>query len=113
MGQGRPSLTPGCGMKLTVILAVSFLLASLPLVIAAFFRIFTLPRKVLALTADVQKLEGTGDGNISAGQDQPAHVRKYAAPDISALAKKYFASSTLAIPSALLTVLYFAGFLLC
>jgi hypothetical protein len=100
-------------MKMTIILAMSCLLASLPLVIAAFFRIFTLPRKVQAVTADVQRLEGTGDGNISAGQGETARSRKHSAPDIPGLAKKYFASSTLAIPSVLLTTFYFAAFLLC
>lgn len=89
------------------------MLASLPLVVAAFFRIFTLPRKVQALTADVQKLQGTGDGNVPAGQSQTTGAKTYSAADIPGLAKKYFASSTLAIPSALLTALYFATFLLC
>ena len=89
------------------------MLASLPLVIAAFFRIFTLPRKVQALTADVQKLQGTGDGNLPAGQSQATSAKRYSAADIPGLAKRYFASSTLAIPSALLTALYFATFLLC
>jgi hypothetical protein len=100
-------------MQMTIILGVSFLLASLPLVIAAFFRIFTLPRKVETLTADVQKLQGTGDGNLPVGKGQTAAAQKYSAADIPGLARKYFASSTLAIPSALLTALYFAAFLLC
>lgn len=98
---------------MTIIVITSFVLASLPLVIAAFFRIFTLPRKVLAVTAEVQRLEGTGDGNISPEQDAAKGSRKFAAPDIPGLAKKYFSSSTLAIPSALLTVFYVTGFLLC
>lgn len=100
-------------MKMTIIVITSFGLASLPLIIAAYFRIFTLPRKVQAITAEVQRMEGTGDGNISPEQDPGTGRRRFGAPDVPGLAKKYFSSSTLAIPSALLTAFYVIGFLLC
>lgn len=100
-------------MKMTIIVITSFGLASLPLIIAAYFRIFTLPRKVQAITDEVQRLEGTGDGNISPEQDPATGRRRFGAPDVPGLAKKYFSSSTLAIPSALLTAFYVIGFLLC
>lgn len=100
-------------MKMTIIVITSLGLASLPLIIAAFFRIFTLPRKVQAITAEVQRLEGTGDGNVSPEENAETRSRRSAAPDVPGLAKKYFSSSTLAIPSVLLTALYVIGFLLC
>src|SRR5579864_504427 len=98
-------------MQMTIILTTSFLLAALPLIIAYYFLFVTLPRKVQAVTEDVKKLAGTGAGSGS-GSD-PAVPSRLALPDIAALAKKYFGASTLAIPSMLLTLLYFAGFLLC
>jgi hypothetical protein len=100
-------------MHMFVIYIVSFLLAGLPLVIAIYFLIFTLPRKVLAITQDVNKLAGTGASGSGSGPTLTAQSRSYTPPDIGSLAKKYFGGSTLGIPSTLLTGLYFAGFLLC
>lgn len=100
-------------MKMTIIVITSLGLASMPLIIAAFFRIFTLPRKVQAITAEVQRLEGTGDGNLPPEQNAETRSRRVGAPDVPGLAKKYFSSSTLAIPSVLLTAFYVIGFLLC
>lgn len=99
-------------MELTIILATSFLLAGLPLMIAYFFLFLTLPRKVEAVTEDIKKLAGPGDGSLS-GSSQAVRSRMFVLPDIEGLAKKYFAGSTLGIPSMLLTLFYFAGFLLC
>src|SRR5215469_1447347 len=98
-------------MQMTIILATSFLLAAFPLIIAYFFLFITLPRKVQAVTEDIKKLAGTGDGN--SGSAQLAQSRLLSLPDIAGLAKKYFTASNLSIPSTLLTLLYFAGFLLC
>lgn len=97
-------------MEMTIIIATSFLLASLPMIIAYFFLFVTLPRKVQAVTEDVMKLAGPGNADISGVN---VHSKLYVQQDIEGLARKYFAASTLAIPSTLVTVLYFAGFLLC
>lgn len=99
-------------MQMTIILATSFLLAALPLIIAYFFLFITLPRKVQAVTEDIKKLAGTGDGGNSSSA-QISQSKLLALPDIAGLAKKYFTASNLSIPSTLLTLLYFAGFLLC
>ena len=101
-------------MRLFIIVAVSILLASFPLLISFFFLAITLPRKMLAVKQDMSKLSGTGDG----GPPPPpgagdAHSQFYSASDIEGLAKKYFATSTLTIPSLLLVGLYFAFFMLC
>src|SRR5215469_239305 len=49
-------------MRLFIIVAVSILLASFPLLISFFFLAITLPRKMLAVKQDMSKLSGTGDG---------------------------------------------------
>ena len=100
-------------MEMFLIVTVSMLLACFPIVISFFFLGITLPRKLLAVTQDVNKLTGTGDGNISPAPSQSSHPKIYTQSDIESLASKYFAGSTLAIPSLLLTVFYFFGFLLC
>ena len=100
-------------MRMVIILIVSFVLASLPMLISMFFLAITLPRKVLALKQDVSKFSGAGDGEGSRVPGGNTRHKMYTAPDIEGLAKKYFSASTLTIPSFLLTGLYFAAFLFC
>jgi len=100
-------------MQMVIIVAASFLLASLPMVIASFFLTVTLPRKLMLIEQDVNKLTGTGDGNAPPVPGGPQHPKFYTGADIKGLADRYFGTSTLTIPSLLLTALYFAGFLLC
>src|SRR5215471_6907319 len=100
--------------RMFVIFTISMLLAILPLVVAFFFKVVTLPRKLMIIQQDVNKLTGTGDGNVPAAPEPAEHPKFYtAAADIKGLADRYFATSTLTIPSVLLTALYVAGFLLC
>lgn len=99
-------------LRMFIIFTVSLLLAILPIVIAFFFKVVTLPRKLMVIQQDVSKLTGTGDGNLPAVPTSPRH-KFYTGADIKGLADRYFATSTLTIPSVLLTALYVAGFLLC
>ena len=99
-------------LRMSIIFTVSLLLAVLPLVIAFFFKVITLPRKLMVIQQDVSKLTGTGDGDVPAVPTSPEH-KFYTGADIKSLADRYFATSTLTIPSVLLTALYVAAFLLC
>jgi hypothetical protein len=107
-----PDAPQGAIMDLFTIVAVSILLACLPIVISVFFLGITLPRKLQVVKQDVNKLSG-GDATGASMARPSAHPKLYPESDIEGLAKRYFAKSTLAIPSVLLSVLYGAGFLLC
>lgn len=90
-------------MRMIIIFAISFLLAIVPLLIALFFLWYALPRKLLVIENDVKPAEGS-----------PAdHSRFYTAEEIKDMSDEYFGISKLTMPSALLAIFYFAGFLLC
>ena len=92
-------------MDMTLILAVSFVLACLPLLMAGFFRAFSLPRKLLVVQGELEKLAPSSSPTMPSAAE--------AAPRIDALAQTYFSKSRLFLPSVLLTFFYLAGFALC
>ena len=93
-------------MQMIVIRIVSILLACVPLLMAAFFLLFTVPRKLLIVQQDLRKLKFGGESaspsSVSGGE-----------PDLQALMDKYFGTFTLALPALLLSFLYVVGFILC
>lgn len=98
-------------MQMATILIVSTMLACLPLLAAAFFLAFTLPRKLQAVNQDMKKLappKVEPSESLAAGVSAPIIDT-----EIKALADKYFAKSTLVWPPLLLTLLYLAAFALC
>src|SRR5262249_51739364 len=92
-------------MDMTLILVVSFVLACLPLLMAGFFRAFSLPRKLLVVRGELETLAPS-----SSPVGPPAAM---ASPRIDALAQTYFSKSRLLLPSVLLTFFYLSGFALC
>lgn len=88
-------------MDMIVVLIVSFVLASLPLLMAGFFRAFSLPRKMLVVRGELETLAPQPSSS-------PVDSSK-----LDELAEKYFSKSRLLLPSVLLTFLYLAIFALC
>jgi len=89
-------------MHMSDIWSISVVLAFLPLIMAAFFLVVTLPRKTLAVKQDLRKLQSSSRGDrmsYSASQTAP--------PDaIDELVRKFYDKSTLSIPAMLLTLFY-------
>lgn len=93
-------------MTMMVIWIVSAILACLPLIMAAFFLAFTLPRKLIAVKQDLGKL-------TVQNKDIPPPTGNIAdQADIDALAAKFFGTLTLLLPSLLLTIFYVSAFAL-
>lgn len=88
-----------------VIWSISAILACLPLLMAAFFLAFTLPRKIVAVKQDLAKLISYRDTGSSSKIASEA--------EIDTLAEQFFGKLTLSLPAFLLTVFYFAWFALC
>lgn len=90
-------------MDMTVILVMSFVLACLPMLMVVFFRVYSLPRKLLVVQGELENLappsQSSAYGNVSSR--------------ITTLAETYFSKSRLLVPSLLLTFFYLAGFALC
>ncbi|HZD96016.1 MAG TPA: hypothetical protein VE133_17270 [Candidatus Sulfotelmatobacter sp.] len=118
---------------MSVIWIISFILVCLPLLMAAFFLTFTLPRKIVSVKQDLSKLtsqsEPSGDYGESESKPQalkqsrrpgshqanqrPGGSRIASEDDIDALVNKFFSTYTLSLPALLLTLFYAAGFGLC
>jgi hypothetical protein len=97
-------------MDMTVILLVCLVLACLPLMMAGFFRVFTLPGKLRVVKQDVSRM--TRD--LSPGTQAESGISPSAlSTQIEALADRYFSRFTLFLPALLLTFFYVAGFALC
>jgi hypothetical protein len=96
-------------MNMAVIYIVSGILACLPLLMAGFFLLFTLPRKLVAVKQDLFKLTPSSMTQsadlIRGGGSNIASVN-----DIDELAKKFFGGLTLSLPSLLLTLFYAGWF---
>jgi hypothetical protein len=122
-------------MQEVVIYATSFVLAVLPLLMAAFFLIFTKPRKLTEMHEDLRKLR-TGDiigsstprfgEKTSSPEQSPLSVGETDSPpglpisgtgpgtaDLDKLFAEYLSTFGLLAPAVILTILYSAGYLLC
>src|SRR5215831_6954313 len=97
-------------MEMIIILIVSVILATMPILIAAFFRAFTLPRKLMVVQEEVKRV---APGHPVAAEFSSAMAITESDPHIQALVARYFSSSTLLLPALLLTLFYLAGFALC
>ncbi len=98
-------------MQMSIIWTITFVLACLPLLMAAFFLVFTLPRKLVAVKQDLKTLTLT-PGPLDTLQQAPSG--KIASEEkINALAKELFGTLTVSLPALLLTLFYCAGFGLC
>jgi hypothetical protein len=122
-------------MQEVVVYATSFVLAFLPLLMAAFFLLFTKPRKLTEMHEDLRKLR-TGDiigasspqfrekttgseqfPGAGAGADAPPGSphsgNGSGTDDLDKLFTEYLSTFGLLAPAAILTMLYAAGYLLC
>lgn len=104
-------------MHMSTVWIVSDILAFLPLLMAAFFLAFTLPRKIVSVKQDLAKLtyaDGTKDQLSAAVAGRQGGASKIASEnDIDVLAGKYFDKFSLLLPALLLTLFYGAGFATC
>lgn len=104
-------------MHMSIVWIVSDILAFLPLLMAAFFLAFTLPRKIVSVKQDLAKLtyaDGAHDQFLAAAGGRQGGVSKIASEnDIDVLAGKYFDKFALMLPALLLTLFYSAGFATC
>lgn len=94
-------------MQMFVIWSIAIILACLPLLMAAFFLAFTLPRKLVAVKQDLSKLTSYK----TADQSMKSNIATES--DIDELAKQFFGKLTLSVPALLLTLFYLALFALC
>ncbi|HEY6181995.1 MAG TPA: hypothetical protein VIW67_07105 [Terriglobales bacterium] len=92
-------------MQMIIIRILSVVLACLPLLMATFFLLWTVPRKLLVVKQDLRKL--------SYGSHEVTPNSVVAEPDVQELMDKYFGTFTLLLPALLLSFFYVAGFLLC
>src|SRR6266567_59278 len=99
-------------MQMTVIWLVSAILACLPLLMAGFFLIFTLPRKLASVKQDLGKLIAPKARANDSGKTESSS-KLATESDIDELAKQFFGKLSLSLPAFLLTLFYFTGFALC
>jgi len=102
-------------MHMSVVWTVSFILSVLPVLMAEFFLEFTLPRKIVSVKQDLQKLiySGTHDHASTAAGGPQGGSKIASESDIDALASKYFDRFALSLPALLLTLFYADGFAMC
>jgi hypothetical protein len=117
-------------MHMSIIWEISVILACLPLLMAAFFLAFTLPRKIIAVKQDLYKLTypgGNPDSQRNASRNMASSNFKgdskntystggskiASETDIDELTSKYFGKFTLTLPALLLTLFYISGFGAC
>ena len=96
-------------MTMFVIWLLSAILACLPLIMAAFFLMFSLPRKLEAVKQDLGKLKGW-DKEPSIASRTAGRIAIQS--DIDELAKRFFDKLTLSVPAVLLTLFYASAFAL-
>lgn len=119
-------------MHMSIIWTISVVLACLPLLMAAFFLAFTLPRKIVSVKQDLSKLMYPAANRDASGTETRGNSRPEAIipqgtqpnqrPGSSKIASEYeidqlviqfFGKWTLSLPALLLTFFYSAGFELC
>jgi hypothetical protein len=117
---------------MAIIYFVSFLMAILPMLMAAFFLLLVVPRKLVSvqlelqtlrtgdITGDTRRETSAGPARVTtissiAGDGAPAKGEVFIGDvqDIDVLMAKYFSTATLIVPGLILTLFYLAGFLLC
>ncbi len=93
-------------MRMSVIWGISIILACLPLLMAVFFLLVTLPRKVVAVKQDLRKLRAapSTQESVRAGESKIASE-----DDIDQLVQKFYDKYTLSVPALLLTIFYASG----
>jgi len=97
-------------MHMIVIWTISFVLACLPLLMAIFFFAITLPRKVIAVKQDLNKLRSYPSGQSTGPSTASSKI--VSELDIDALVAQFYSKWTLSIPAFRLTLFYGAAFVL-